>query len=169
MWQGKADGGGMRITETNIGILLVALAATAGAALGQAKMLLIPSDCQKDTARCAQVYAMNAVSFLQNGLIDPTSMTLLRVTAVTKPEKHGKTGFSGCIRYVAGNRLGGRVQQYEGFTIVERGFQKGRLLLYAGWDEESGVLYGACDPGKHETVEDVTAQAKKFLSSKTAN
>jgi hypothetical protein len=85
---------------------------------------------------------------------DPTAFTILQVTAITRQEKDGRIAFSGCIRYVASNLYGGRMQQHGSYRIDK----KDQLTIWTGTETSY------CETHKNEVHQDVTAEVQESVS-----
>ncbi len=96
-------------------------------------------------------YAIQATSEIRNVMLDPTSLTVLQVIAITHREKNGSTSFRGCVRYVGSNIVGGRLQQWGVYWVSN----KGAVTSYP----ES--LWGCYGKGEQT---DVTVEVKKAIS-----
>jgi hypothetical protein len=99
-------------------------------------------------------YAIQAAWEIRNIMLDPTSFAVLRVIAITKLEKDGRTSFKGCVHYVGTNSYGRKRQSWGGYSVNK----KGQLHSWPGSED------GDCYVFKNESQTDVTNEVEKFLS-----
>lgn len=87
-------------------------------------------------------YAVEAINKIRNGLIDPTSFTLLQLTTSEKWDKHGTVTYQGCIHFVGSapcyniysNTCGMKMQQFASYSVDKKGRMMAGLsggLLFA--------------------------------------
>lgn len=115
-----------------------------------------------DDSRTSKGYALRACQELRIEMKDPESFTLMQVVAFTRLDKEPKkkSGFRGCIHYIAGNSFGGRLQAWGGYYVDK----KGRVNVFGGEPGEPRPSNYCMYLKSRETSADVTADAVSSLS-----
>jgi hypothetical protein len=106
-------------------------------------------------AAISKSYASRAVPEIRMMMKDPGSFTLIQVVAIVKPNKKDPAtpSFRECIRYVASNSYGGRLQACGGYHVNK----KAHLTVFPG--PQTGGEACSCAVYNNEIGVDVTQEA----------